>query len=576
MPKLPFRWRKLVLVPIVLVVLYLFKRKTIPAHKEEPEYRRYRTLEQHPRMQGWTTNMTVNWQPTHSQLAQLDAVVQLAKCGSSCRPPTAVNWTYRQQQVVAAAKSAWNAYTRDAFGYDEHYPLSRYGKNFTHLGIGYIVADSLDTLLLMGLSEEYKRGRDFLVNQVTFDQRGAVSLFESTIRILGGLLSAFHWSGETDYRLLALADQLGERLARSFNTSTGIPPETAILRSDGMPFATECSTSESSTLQLEFRYLSKLTGKPEYRQQVDRIIDAMLKAPKYDGLVPTWVSSRYGNFTGSDISLGSRGDSYYEYLLKQWLQTRQSEVDLRAEYDSAMRGVKKYLVEISPYQDLTYIGELRSVTGSEPWFSAKMDHLVCFLAGNLALGATNGTALADIPAMLLSVRDREDLVLARELGETCARMYFDTPSGLAPEIAYFRQVDRNTKQQVHFEAADQLVPPNGDILVPPSDRHYLLRPETVESFYLLWKITGETKWREYGWQIFQAIEKWAKLEDGGYSSLNDVTQIPPTRRDGIESFFVAETLKYLYLLFSDSDPVSLTNYVFNTEAHPLPKFSWVA
>ncbi|KAJ2850951.1 mannosyl-oligosaccharide alpha-1,2-mannosidase [Coemansia brasiliensis] len=546
----------------------------MPKRKEEPVYRRYRTLEQHPQMQGWAADMAVNWHPTENQLAQLDTVIHIAKCGDSCKPPTTANWTYRQQQVVAAAKTAWNAYTRDAFGCDEHYPLSQNGKNFTHLGIGYIVADSLDTLFLMGLHKEYKQGRDFLVNQVTFDQRGAVSLFESTIRILGGLLSAFHWSGETDYKLLALADQLGERLAKSFNTSSGIPPETAILRSDGMPFATQCSTSESSTLQLEFRYLAKLTGKQEYQQQVDRVIDVMLKAPKYDGLVPTWISSTYGNFTGSDISLGSRGDSYYEYLLKQWLQTRQSEVDLRAEYDSAMQGVKKYLVETSPNQNLTYIGELRSVTTSEPWFSAKMDHLVCFLAGNLALGATNGTALMDIPPVLLTPRDQEDLVLARELGETCAHMYFDTPSGLAPEIAYFRQIDRTTKQEVQFEPTNQLLPPNGDILVPPNDRHYLLRPETVESLYLLWKITGETKWREYGWQIFEAIEKWAKLDDWGYSSLDDVTKMPPTRRDGIESFFVAETLKYLFLLFSDADPVSLTDYVFNTEAHPLPKFSW--
>ncbi|KAJ2385727.1 hypothetical protein H4S02_004192, partial [Coemansia sp. RSA 2611] len=71
-----------------------------------------------------------------------------------------------------------------------------------------------------------------------------------------------------------------------------------------------------------------------------------------------------------------------------------------------------------------------------------------------------------------------------------------------------------------------------------------------------------------------AIDKWARVDNSGYASLDDVTQLPPPHRDSVEGFFVAETLKYLYLLFSDHDPVSLSDYVFNTEAHPLPVFSW--
>ncbi|KAJ2348092.1 mannosyl-oligosaccharide alpha-1,2-mannosidase [Coemansia sp. RSA 2618] len=521
-------------------------------------------------MAKWPDGLAVHWHASNAQLAELDTVIRDAK-GRAQQQDEAVDWAQRQRQVVGAARDAWHAYAQDAFGRDEYMPLSHTGRNFTHLGVGYIMADMLDTLWLMGLRSEYAQARDFLANQVTFDQRGAISLFETTIRLLGGLLSAFHLSGETDYKLLALADDLGTRLARSFNTTTGIPPETAILRSDGMPFATECSTSESSTLQLEFRYLAKLTGKREYQQQVDRIMDVMLAAPKYDSLVPTRIDSRTGLFTGADISLGSRGDSYYEYLLKQWLQTEQTEVDLRAEYDAAMRGVKRYLVATSPSQHLTFVGELISADDA-PRFSPKMDHLVCFLAGNLALGATNGSALADVPH--LSARDRDDLVLARELAETCARMYFDTESGLAPEIAYFRHVDPQTGNELGYSAHDQLVPPAGDILVPTSDRHCLLRPETVESFYILWRITGEDKWRAYGWRVFEAIEKWAKLDDKGYSSLHDITQVPPSRRDSVESFFVAETLKYLFLLFADDDPLPLTKYVFSTEAHPFPRFDW--
>ncbi|KAJ2857377.1 mannosyl-oligosaccharide alpha-1,2-mannosidase [Coemansia erecta] len=412
----------------------------------------------------------------------------------------------------------------------------------------------------MGLVKEYNRGRDFLVHNVSFDQRGTVSLFETTIRVLGGILD--------------LAVELGTRLAKSFNTSTGIPPETAILRSDGMPYAYMSSTAEVATLQLEFRYLSKLTGNKRFREQVDKIMQVIFEASRFDGLVPIYINAMTGNFTGDEIRLGSRGDSYYEYLLKQWLQTKRTEPVFREKYDEAMDGVKKYLVDVTPNQNLTFIGELVGISGGHPKFTAKMDHLVCFLGGNLALGATHGKSLAEISPLMLSARDREDLVLARELTETCVRMYLDMPTGLAPEIAHFRYLDRESNLQPSFSVSDQIRRPDGDILVAHLDRHNLLRPETIESLFLLWRITGETKWREYGWQIFECFEKWAKLESGGYASLDDATAVPPMHQDKMETFFVSETLKYFYLLFSDSDKIPLTRYVFNTEAHPLPFFSW--
>ncbi|KAJ2610820.1 mannosyl-oligosaccharide alpha-1,2-mannosidase [Coemansia sp. RSA 1365] len=534
---------------------------------------RHRSTERHEYMLQWPDNLATNWHATREQQKELDDVIREAHC-EDCRNSSLIDWGQRRKQVVAAAKRAWDFYYRDAFGQDEHHPISHAGKNFTQTGLGYYIADVLDTLWLMGLKSEYNAGRDFLVSQVTFDQPGTVSLFESTIRLLGGLLSAYHWSGETDGALLELAEDLGSRLAKSFNTSTGIPPETAILRSDGMPFVVESSTSEVSTLQLEFRYLAKLTGKQSYQLQVDRIMDIIFKAPKFDGLVSNYINGTSGKFSGTFISLGSRGDSYYEYLLKQWLQTKQTEPIFREEYDTAMDGVRKYLTTVSPNQNLTYIGELLSINSPTPKFSPKMDHLVCFLAGSLALGSTNGVPLSNITPSAIRSRDREDLILARELGETCAHMYFDTPSGLAPEIGWFRQLNHETGKEIPFNLNEQLIKPNGDILVHPFDRHYILRPETIESLYLLWKITGETIWREYGWRIFEAIEKWAWSPEYGYTSIDNVCITPPTRRNNLETFFLSETLKYLFLLFSDTDPVSLVDYVFNTEAHPLPMFTW--
>ena len=103
------------------------------------------------------------------------------------------------------------------------------------------------------------------------------------------------------------------------------------------------------------------------------------------------------------------------------------------------------------------------------------------------------------------------------------------------------------------------------------DSHNLLRPETVESLFVLHRITGDKKYQEYGWKIFQAFEKYTKIGEGGYSSIRDVKNPgSPGFRDKMESFFLGETLKYFFLLFSDTEIIPLDKFVFNTEAHPLP------
>ena len=107
------------------------------------------------------------------------------------------------------------------------------------------------------------------------------------------------------------------------------------------------------------------------------------------------------------------------------------------------------------------------------------------------------------------------------------------------------------------------------------DRRYLLRPETIESLYVLWRVTGDEKWRERGYEIFTAIEKVAKTKYG-YASVGDVGMEKPTLIDEMPSYFLAETLKYLYILFEEdtSKLLPLEKWIFNTEAHPLPAFNW--
>jgi hypothetical protein len=222
----------------------------------------------------------------------------------------------------------------------------------------------------------------------------------------------------------------------------------------------------------------------------------------------------------------------------QWLLSGKKDDKFKREYMTAVDGISSKLVGKSKPNGLVFIGEL--VNGKlEP----KMDHLVCFVPGMLALGYLHGMP-------------KEHLTLAESLIETCHQMYAQMEAKLAPEIVYF-----NTK-----DTTDQ------DIIVSSRDAFNLLRPETVESLMIMYRVTKDEKYREYGRGIVRAFEDQCRLERGGYTSIGNVHKGPVKKgfRDEMESFFIAETLKYLFLLFSDDSVLSLNEIVFNTEAHPFP------
>lgn len=216
------------------------------------------------------------------------------------------------------------------------------------------------------------------------------------------------------------------------------------------------------------------------------------------------------------------------------------------DYMISIDGVLKHLVKKTPKEHLTYIGEL--ISGKD--FKPKMDHLTCYLPGTLILGYKYG----QMPEYHLN--------LGRELLETCYQTYIKQPTGLAPEITYFNQESNNNNNEIESD----------DIQVKSNDAHNLLRPEFVESLYYFYVITHNKTYQDWGWNVFQAFEKYTKVEKGGYTSIGNVRSVLNTRpRDIMESFWLGETLKYLYLLFSDNyDEIDLEKYVFNTEAHPLP------
>ncbi|KAG0450736.1 hypothetical protein HPP92_026763 [Vanilla planifolia] len=457
-----------------------------------------------------------------------------------------LEWISRQKKVKEAFVHAWTGYRRYAMGYDELMPLSKRGIDGLG-GLGATIVDSLDTAMIMGLDEiVYEQGVWIEKNLMErIRTKGQVNLFETTTRVLGGLLSAYHLSGN-------------ERGA--MNTS-GI----YVNLKDGLS-----STAEVSSLQLEFNYLSKLSNDPRYGLKAMKVLEHIKALPKVEGLVPIYTSPHTGQFNGENIRLGSRGDSYYEYLIKVWIQQENSRDNLlKYLYDmyiEAMKGVKHLLVRKSVPKGLVFVGELPH--GSRGSFSPKMDHLVCFLPGTLALGATKGITKRKAAKLnLLTTEDLENLSLAEDLLKTCFEMYSVTSTGLAPEIAYFN-VEGTSEQGL--DGGNKSSEYINDIIIKHNDRHNLLRPETVESLFILYRITEDPKYREWGWQIFNSFEEHTRVDSGGYSSLDDVTQIPPHKRDKMETFFLGETLKYLYLLFGDKNILPLDKFVFNTEAHPFP------
>lgn len=245
----------------------------------------------------------------------------------------------RQKAVVAAFEHAWKGYKASAWGHDNLKPLS--GGYSDWFSLGLTIIDALDTMYVMGLTEEFLEARDWVETKLSFDKNQEVNLFETTIRVLGGLLSAYHLSG--DQMFLAKAIDLGDRLMPAFGTTSGIPfsdTNLLTLKSHAPRWSPDSSTSEVTTIQLEFRDLAWCSGDDKFEKVVETVNEKVHALPKKDGLVPIFINANTGSFrAASTISLGARGDSYYEYLLKQWLQTGKRDNDyLIEDYVAAMEG----------------------------------------------------------------------------------------------------------------------------------------------------------------------------------------------------------------------------------------------
>jgi mannosidase alpha-like ER degradation enhancer 2 len=405
---------------------------------------------------------------------------------------------------------AWDGYKRYAWGRDDLLPLSHAGRNWHGETLYMTPVDALDSMILMGLQEEADATRELLARSLSFDRDVEVKNFEITIRMLGGLLSAYQLSG--DRRLLALAEDLGDRLLPVFGSPTGMPYMYVNLKT-GKVRGAESNPAEIGTLILEFGTLARLTGRGVFFDKAKRALVALYERRSAIGLVGETIDVETGRWTSSASHVGGGIDSYYEYQLK--CERLFGDGDCGAMWKASIAAVDRYLADEDPHGGLWY-GVSDMTTGRRT--ATTYGALEAFLPAVFALGG--------------------DLDRARRLQESGFRMW--TLHGIEPEALDYRTMT----------------------VVSPG---YPLRPEIVESAYYLHQLTGDERYVEMGRTFLQDLVRYCRT-DAGYTVLRSV--VTKEQGDFMPSYFLAETLKYLYLLFAP-EKLDFDSVVFNTEAHPL-------
>lgn len=405
---------------------------------------------------------------------------------------------------------AWNGYRKYAWGHDALKPLSHRPIDWYSHSLLMTPVDGLDTMILMGLKPQAEEARKLIDTQLNFDQDMYVKSFEIDIRMLGGLLSAYQLTG--DKHLLELADDLGRRMMPIFDSPTGMPYEYVNLHT-GAVRGPNSNPAEIGSLLIEYGMLSRLTGKPIYYDRAKRAVTALYQRQSSIGLVGLGINVETGQWTDSTAGINGGIDSYYEYLLKAAILF--GDRDCARMWEQSLAAINRYLADQRP--DGLWYGQADMNTGARaPTIYGALD--------------------AFFPAVLALSGDTDR---ARALQDSSYRMW--NFAGVEPD---------------GFDYAKLRI----------TDAHYPLRPEIIESAYYLYHGTHDPKYLAMGKTFMDSLEKYCRTPYG-FASLEDVQT--KKQADDMESFFFAETMKYLYLLFAPPDALEFDSIVFNTEAHPM-------
>jgi mannosyl-oligosaccharide alpha-1,2-mannosidase len=514
---------------------------------------------------------------------------KLPKVQYSFEAETRAEARIRLQRLAEVKKTfdrSWQSYKDRAWMKDELTPISGSSRN-SYGGWAASLVDTLDTLWIMDMKEDFGNAVFAAANiDFTTTNQDTISVFETTIRHLGGFLSAYDLSA--DATLLHLAIEVGEMLYAAFDTPNRFPVTHWNLNSakeGASQLAPEWAfVAEIGSLSLEFTRLSQLTGDPKYFDAIQRltyVFSAQQNYTKLPGMWPVSVKARETVLTSDKtFSLGAMADSMYEYFPKQYALLGGADPI----YEKLYRGSMTTAISHALFRPMTFdnadiliSGNVVAKSPTNTKLDALGQHLSCFTGGMFALGGQ----LFSIP---------EHVTIGRKLTDGCIWAYRAMSTGIMPEK--FQTIpcparssctltEKRWREEILRQAgmdpditddnaAAELIAekrlPRG--FTDIQDRRYILRPEAIESIFILYRITGDRQLLDAGWEMFIAITKHTATEFAN-AALDDVTVSDPPQADNMESFWMAETLKYFYLLFSEPSVLSLDEWVFNTEAHPL-------
>ena len=420
-------------------------------------------------------------------------------------PP--VDWVSRVRGDILAS---WQAYEKTARGHDELRPVSKTARDWYGESLLMTPVDALDTLILAGFDDEAALDRELIDTELSFDKDVSVQVFEVTIRLLGGLLSGYQLTG--DEHLLHLADDLGTRLLPAFASPTGMPYRFVNLAT-GKTTGARSNPAEIGTLLLEFGTLSKLTGKPVYWEKAKKAVTELYRRRSKIGLVGDQIDVETGEWAGRSSHVGGGIDSYYEYLLK--CARLFGDGDCRSMWTSSVAAVNRYLADETPAGLWYGVSDMETGKRTQTEF---------------------GALQAFFPAVLALSGDPDRARRVEAASFAMWNLHHAEPDGLDYES------------------------------MKVTDPHYPLRPEIAESAYYLFHFTHDERYRQMGETILGDLEGRCRA-GGAFTVLDDVTT--GKQGDLMPSYFLAETLKYLYLLFARPATLDFDGVVFNTEGHPL-------
>ena len=416
-------------------------------------------------------------------------------------------------EVREAFIHSWEGYRKYAWGHDILKPLTKTYYDWYGVSLCMTPVDAFDTMTLMGLKKQSAEAKKLIFSKLSFNQDIYVKNFEITIRMLGGLLSSYELDG--DKRFLILAKDLADRLLPAFNSKTGMPYQFVNLKTGKVKGAVT-NPAEAGSLLIEFGTLSKLTGNPIYYNKAKNALVQLYNRRSKIGLVGAEINVKTGNWVSDESYIGGGIDSYYEYLLKSWKLF--GDKDCKRMWDSSIVAINKYLAD-STATGFWY-GQANMNTGKR--ISTYFGSLDAFFGAELALSG--------------------DLYRAEMLQKSCYKMW--NLYGIEPE-------------EINYDSMNVISP------------EYVQRPENIESAYYLYKLTNDPKYLQMAVTYLNSIIKYCKTDDG-FAGLKSV--ITKEKDDEMQSFFLAETLKYLYLFFAPPKVLDFQKIVFNTEAHPMKRF----